>query len=84
MHHVREMEGHVRLIQPTRIYMQIGGNDLDSVDISYEYTTSIVKKVISVCRRILTKYNVQDVVIGQFYRVMKHSIVMLLFTMKES
>ena len=66
LHHVREMEGHVRLIQPTRIYMQIGGNDLDSVDISYEYTTSIVKKVISVFWRFLTKYSVQDVVIGQF------------------
>ena len=66
LHHVRETEDHVRLIQPTRIYMQIGGNDLDSVDISYEYTTSIVKKDISVCRRFLTKYSVQDVVIGQF------------------
>ena len=43
-----------------------GGGDLDSVDIGYEYTTSIVKKVISVCWRFLTKYSVQDVVIGQF------------------
>ena len=44
LHHVREMEDHVRLIQPTRIYMQIGGNDLDSVDISYKCTASIVEK----------------------------------------
>ena len=64
LHHVREMEDHVCLIQPTRIYMQIGGNALDSVDISYEYTTSIVKKVI-LCWRFLTKKSVQDVVIGQ-------------------
>ena len=45
LYHVPEMEDHVRLIQPTRIYMQIGGNDLDSVDISSEYTTFIVKKI---------------------------------------
>ena len=36
------------------------------MDISYGYTTSIVKKVSSVCQQFLTKYSVQDVVIGQF------------------
>ena len=62
--YVREMEDHVRLIQPPRMYMQIGGNDLDSVDISYKYTASIVERIMSVCWRFLTKYSVQDVVIG--------------------
>ena len=45
---------------------QIGGNDLDSVDIIYKYTKSIVERIISVCQRFLEKYSVKDVVIGQF------------------
>ena len=41
------------------------------MDISYGYTTSIVKKVSSVCQQFLTKYSVQDVVIGQFLPIFR-------------
>ena len=48
LHHVREMEDHVRLIQPTRIYMQIGGMTLTLL-ISVIYVQHLLWKKIFLC-----------------------------------
>ena len=51
---------------PDKIIFQIGGNDLDSTNLSEEHTKEVVDKVIAISRTFVRSLGVQHVVICQF------------------
>lgn len=71
--HVQSFETVVGSVRPSRIVMQIGGNDLDSKDVSgdtsgldIDHIVLILSKIAALARLFITRYHVNHVVICQF------------------
>ena len=64
--HTNRFDGAVRTFQPDKILFQVGGNDIDSTNLSEEYKQKVVDKVVEVSRTYVHTFNVKHVVICQF------------------
>lgn len=71
--HVQSYEAEVGRIRPSRIIMQIGGNDLDSKDVKgvsgvpdLDHIVLVVSKIVAIARLFITRYHVNNVIVCQF------------------
>lgn len=71
--HVQSYETEVRRIRPSRIIMQIGGNDLDSKEVKGEsgvpdldHVVLVISKIAALARLFISRYHVNNVIVCQF------------------
>ena len=65
---------------PSHIIVHLGGNDLDSEELSEEFAEETVLKIISVCGMLKQRHSIQQVTIMQLYQERKHAIYLKIFT----
>ena len=71
--HVKSFETEVGRTKPSRIIIQIGGNDLDSVDIKcdsdnvdIDHIVLVLTKIVALARLFITRFHVEHVAVCQF------------------
>ena len=64
--HRDRLQKAVSTIKPDRLILQIGGNDLDSANLSEDYSRKVVDKIVETCTFYVKDYGVEHVIICQF------------------
>lgn len=59
-------ESAIKTFQLDKIIFQIGDNDLNSLNLSGEYTQEVVDKIIFLSRTYVHSFGVKNIIIGQF------------------
>ena len=63
--HIRRFKSVIASFHPSKLFVQIGGNDLDTKDADLDTAHLIVCSIVAICKLFIARYQLQHIFVGQ-------------------